>query len=146
MYQIINTLHHYNRWLLLFAMLFVLSRTLTGWLSKKSYEKIDNIGAASMLGFAHLQLVLGLILYFALSPVVQIAFNDFGAAMKNADIRYYAVEHLITGIAGVTLIQIGRIKSKKAVESVAKHKTMFIFTSIALLLILSRMPNYDLFK
>jgi len=146
MYQIINTLHHYNRWLLLFALLFVLSRSLTGWLSKKPYEKIDNIGAASMLGFAHLQLVLGLILYFALSPIVQEAFKDFGAAMKTPEIRYYAVEHLITGILGIAFIQIGRTKSKKLSDATAKHKTMFIFTIIALLLILSRMPNYDLFK
>lgn len=146
MYQIFNTLHHYNRWLLLFAILFVLSRSLTGWLSKKPYEKADNIGGAMMIGFAHLQLLIGLILYFALSPITQAAFQDFGAAMKNSGLRYYAVEHLITGVAAIALLQIGRSVSKKTQDATKKHKQVFIYTIIALVLILSRMPNYDLFK
>jgi hypothetical protein len=90
----------------------------------------------------HLQLLLGLLLYFGLSPITKAAFADFGAAMKDTTLRLYAVEHFITMIAAVALIQVGRILSKKASDDASKFKKMAIYTTIALLLMLSRMPNW----
>lgn len=144
MYEIINTLHHYNRWLLVCSVAFVLASSFSGWLNKKDYSKLDNIAGASAVGFAHLQLLLGLILYFGLSPIMQAVFADFGAAMKDSALRFYAVEHILTGVLGVAAIQFGRIKSKKAKTDILKHKQMFIYTAIALVLFLSRMPNFHL--
>jgi hypothetical protein len=144
MYNVINTLHHYNRWLLICSVTFVLASSLTAWLSKNKYSKLDNIAGASAVGFAHLQLILGLILYFGLSPIMQTIFADFGAAMKDSALRFYAVEHILTGVLGVAAIQIGRIRSKRAKTDLQKHKQMFIFTALALVLFLSRMPNYHL--
>jgi hypothetical protein len=43
-------------------------------------------------------------------------------------------------LIAVILVQVGRSLSKKAVVSAAKHKKALIFFSIAMLLILSRIP------
>jgi hypothetical protein len=137
MQTIINTLHSYNRYLLMIAMAFVLIRAFSGWLGKKNYEKLDNTGAVALVGLAHLQLVLGLIQYFVTSAYTTTAFANMKAAMKDTWLRYFAVEHIAMMILAVLFIQLGRTFSKKAIGSEAKHKKMAIYTSIALLLILA---------
>ncbi|MEY2637389.1 MAG: hypothetical protein RLZZ197_1867 [Bacteroidota bacterium] len=42
----------------------------------------------------HTQLLIGLVLYLALSPVTTAAFADFGAAMKDSATRLILVEHV----------------------------------------------------
>ena len=135
MYSILNTLHSYNRYLLLVAILFLLYRSITGWLGKKPYEKADNAVGAATLGLTHLQLLLGLLLYVT-SPRTQAAFADMGAAMKDSILRYFAVEHMVAMLIAVVLIQMGRTLSKKAVDDNTKHRKVAIYTGVALLIIL----------
>jgi hypothetical protein len=135
MHPILVTLHSYNRYAILAALLFVLYRSFSGWMGKKSYEKADNIGSAALLGLSHLQLLLGLIMYAFTSPWTQTAFANFGAAMKNPWQRYFAVEHILAMVIAVALIQVGRIVSKKAADAETKHRKMAVYTTIAAILI-----------
>jgi len=61
-----------------------------------------------------LQLLLGLVLYFVLSPFTTQALNDFGAAMRNAPLRFFAVEHVTLMLAAVILVHVGRVLARKA--------------------------------
>ena len=144
MHSIINSLHSYNRYLLLAALAFVLFRSFSGWLGKKPYEKMDNTGSVALLGLTHLQLVLGLIQYFVTSTYTKAAFADMGAAMKNGLLRYFAVEHFAMMLLAVVFIQLGRTLSKKAIDDNAKHKKLAIFTTIAVLLILGALVPKNL--
>jgi len=78
----------------------------------------------------HIQLLLGIFLYF-ISDMVQ--FNE--ATMSTKELRYWAVEHVTIMLLAITLITMARITTKKLAEAEAKHKRMFIFNAIALLLI-----------
>ena len=60
--------------------------------------------------------------------------------MKDAGIRYWAVEHIFMMVVGVIIAQIGRSKAKKKTTSIDKFKTQAIFFTIAFVLILSRIP------
>jgi hypothetical protein len=142
MYEFIRSTHSSLRWILLLVLLFVIVRSWMGFVNKRSYTKLDNATSGALVGLAHLQLLLGLLLYFGLSPITQLAFSDFGAAMKDSQLRLYAVEHFITMLAAVALIQVGRIVSKKASDDTSKYKKMAIYTTIAVLLMISRMPNW----
>jgi len=144
MYTALFHSHNLIRWILLILLIFVLFRAWTGWLGKGSYQKIDKITGGILVGFTHLQLIVGLLLYFFFSPITQAAFQDMGAAMKDSNLRFYAVEHILTMIIAVVLIQLGRTFSKKAATDIEKHKKVAIYTTVALLLILSRMPNWNL--
>jgi hypothetical protein len=137
MHQILNTLHSYNRYLLLAALVFVLYRAYTGWLGKKAYAKADNSASAALVGLAHLQLLLGSIQYFFTSAYTRTAFADMGAAMKNEWLRYFAVEHIAMMTLAVACIQVGRTLSKKAAADHAKHRKLAIWTSVAVLLIVA---------
>jgi hypothetical protein len=140
MYHYLLSFHSVLRWLLLAAALFAILRAVRGWTGDKPFTKIDDKAGMWLILFSHLQLVLGLLLYFVYSPIIQQAFSDFGAAMKNSDVRYWAVEHISVMIIAIAIIQIGRIRSKKATTDVSKHKRAAIFYIIGLLLILSRIP------
>jgi putative Ca2+/H+ antiporter (TMEM165/GDT1 family) len=66
--------------------------------------------------------------------------SDFGAAMKDSGIRFYAVEHFSMMFIAVVLVHIGRAKSKKAKTDLAKFKTATIFYLLALVIILAAIP------
>lgn len=98
------------------------------------------------MAFVHgitLQLLLGLTMYLFASPVMQEIFADFGAAMKNRVLRFWAVEHAAIMLAATAIAHIGSARVKKAADG-AKHKTALIFFGIALTLILAGIPWYGL--
>ncbi|MCK5824010.1 MAG: hypothetical protein KAG96_01230 [Ichthyobacteriaceae bacterium] len=83
----------------------------------------------------------GLGIYSYLNSVItKMAMKDFGGAMKNSDLRLYAVEHPSTVVLAVVSIVYGFIKTKTAENDNAKHKNIVIFYTIGLVLILLRMP------
>lgn len=135
MYEILVTLHSYNRYLVLAAILFVLFRSFSGWLGNKPYARADNSAAAAMLGLTHLQLLLGLLLYFFFSTWTRGLFNGGGMNMKDPMQRYFGMEHILMMLIAVTLIQLGRTFSKRKTSDVDKHRTIAVYTAIALLLI-----------
>jgi quinol-cytochrome oxidoreductase complex cytochrome b subunit len=137
MYQLLDTLHSYNRYLLFAALLLVLFRAYSGWMGKKPFEKLDNTGSLVLLILTHTQLLIGLILYAFLSPYTQVAFADMGAAMKDSTLRYFAVEHIMMMLIAVVLIQLGRTLSKKASDDVQKHRKLAVYTTAAVLLIIA---------
>jgi len=123
-------LHTLLRYFILLALVLVIVKALLGWMGKKPYTKLDDKMGLYLFIFTHMQLLVGLILYFV-SDVVQ--FNE--ATMSNKDLRYWAVEHISIMLISIVLITMARITSKKMNSDDAKHKRMFIFNAIALVLI-----------
>jgi len=135
MHTILNAIHSYNRYLILAALAAVLFLSWKGWMGKSAYGKADNAAGAALLGLCHLQLLVGLIQYAFTSAYTQTAFADFGAAMKDNWMRYFAVEHITAMLIAIVLVQLGRTFSKRKSDDTAKHKTVAIYTTIATLLI-----------
>jgi hypothetical protein len=139
-YLITLTIHSWLRWVVLILAIYLVIRSLQGWFGKQSYTSGDNKLAVFFTIGMHTQLLLGLILYFALSPAVQQAFKDFGAAMKDANIRVWAVEHITMMVLAVILAQVGRSMSKKTTDSTKKFRLLAIFGGLALVLMLAGIP------
>ena len=133
-------LHDTLRWLLLIVIVITMVKYLVGWLGKQSWSKIDNLLGIVFTSLMDLQLLIGLVIYFFLSPVTKLVFSDFGAAMKDSGLRFYAVEHISMMIIAVALVHVGRAKSKKAKTDQAKFKTAIIFFLIALAVIVAAIP------
>lgn len=120
--------------------LVLITLLITYLSTKKTYNTTVKTFAITYLSSLHFQLLIGLILYFFISPFTQLALSDFGEAMKNADLRYWAVEHTFLNLLGIILAQVGYSKSKKRLESNSKMKTLLIWNSIAFLIILLAIP------
>jgi hypothetical protein len=57
--------------------------------------------------------------------------------MKDASARYWTVEHMTMMIIAVVLITVARSTAKKMTADEPKHRRLFIFNSIALIIILA---------
>ncbi|MBS1951766.1 MAG: hypothetical protein OJF59_001581 [Cytophagales bacterium] len=131
MYSFLVILHSLNRFILLALLLIILYRSFTGWRSKSEFLKTDNQLSLFLFISTHTQLLFGLILYF-ISPFVIFS----GASMKDSVARYWLVEHITGMLIAIALITIARISMKKLSSGEAKHKRMFIYNGIALLIII----------
>ena len=131
MHSIIQPAHSYLAWLALtLVILSVVAALLSGSTFKNSYRKVARITLITV----HIQLVLGLILYFT-SPY---GFSNLsGESMKDSFTRLLAVEHPFTNIIAIILITIGHAQSKRQDDGSRK---ILIFYGIGLLLLLSRIP------
>lgn len=135
-------LHSHNglRWLVLLALLASIAMAFSGWFGKRDSSKSDKVSGLLLVILMDIQFLVGLILYAFVSPITKAAFNDFGAAMKNADIRFYAVEHILMMVIALVLVHIGRAKSKKDGAPWKRHRSAAIFYTLSLLIILAAIP------
>ena len=126
--------HSGLRWialiLLVYAVINALSRKGSGEFSKK--DKMVNLFAMVTL---HVQLVLGLILYFTSGKV------NFGQGWMKEDLfRFYGMEHFLGMIVAIVLVTIGRKIAEKQSTDIDKHKKIRTFYTIALVIIIASIP------
>lgn len=139
MYLILLPLHSLIRWFVLLSLLFAIYRGFRGWLFNKTYAQVDDISRAAASIAAHIQLIIGLWLYFV-SPIVSYFLHNFKDAIHERQIRFFGMEHItMMGIA-IILISIGSAKAKGKTTDQEKFKTIAIWFTVALLLILSSIP------
>lgn len=108
--------------------------------SNKKFTDIDLRLALFTLIVSHIQLLLGLGVYFSSDVFKFLKENGMGAAMKNRHIRLLAVEHPLMMILAIILITVGFSKAKKETTSKGKFRKIGFLYGAALLLILSRIP------
>lgn len=123
--------HSTLRYIVLILLVVVVIQSLIGLLNKRPYSALDNRMSLFLFISTHVQLLVGIILYFV-SPFVQFS----GAAMKDSSTRYWLVEHNTAMIIAIVLITLARSTAKKMSDPQAKHRRMFIFNAIALAIIL----------
>ncbi len=141
MYTTVQFLHSYWAYLTLFIVLIATLNALAGYFGNKEYQPKDFRISLFGLIVTHIQLLIGLVLYF-ISPLglKSITNNGMGTVMKDATLRLYAVEHITVMILAVIFITIGYSKHKKKLVSKPKFKMLAIFYTIALVFMLSRIP------
>jgi hypothetical protein len=140
MYESIKILHSYWAYLVVLILLLASLNAIFKLSSKKPYGAKDFRISLFTLIVSHIQLLIGIVLYFV-SPYFD-AFSEvgMGEVMKNSTLRLYLVEHPSTMIISIVLITIGYSKHKKKLSSAPKFKLLAIFYTIALLVLLSRIP------
>jgi heme A synthase len=140
MYQAIQTVHSYWAYLVLLVLTLATFNAIIKTLGKKSFGPQDFRISLFTLIVSHLQLLIGIILYFV-SPYFS-AFSEVGmkGVMGDSILRLYLVEHPLTMIITIVLITVGYSKHKKKLASNKKFRTIAIFYALALLLMLSRIP------
>ena len=90
--------------------------------------------------FRSLQFLVGLLLYAVFSPLTRAAFTDFGAAMRDSVLRFFAVEHIFGMVVALALAHIGRGRLRRLTDDTARHRTMAIFFTLALVIMLVTIP------
>ena len=136
----LKVIHSYWAYLVLLLLILSTANALIGLISKREYSAKDFRISLSTLITSHIQLLIGIVLYFTNNYVTQFSEIGMGEIMKNSTLRSTLVEHPITMIIALVLITIGYSKHKKKLTSKPKFKTLSIFYTIALVLVLSKIP------
>ena len=135
LYTFLQKFHSGWAYLALLLLLIAVVNSIIGLTSKKEFTPKDRKIALFGLIGTHMQLLVGLILYFV-SPL---GFESLGN-MSDKALRLTSLEHPLINLIAIALITIGWVKHKKLTTSESKFKTFSIYYSLGLLLILSRIP------
>ncbi len=137
MYSTVKMLHSYWAYLVLFMLVIATINALYKTFTNKEYEARDFRISLFTLIVSHIQFLIGIILWFVADYFGEMS---MGEIMKNSAIRNVAIEHPVAMLLAIAFITIGYSKHKKKLTSAKKLKTIAIFYSIALILVLAKIP------
>lgn len=131
MLEILKHAHSGLRWIVLILLITAIAAAFSKRKDGTPFNK--ETGKVPMFAMiaTHIQVLLGLVLYF-ISPYVQFT----AETMKTTVLRFYTMEHIFLMVIAITLITIGYSKAKKA----NSWKSIFTFYLIGLILILGGIP------
>lgn len=135
MYTAIQTAHSIFAYIVLAILFLAAVNAITGLMGKRLFKDKDLRISLFALIVSHLQLLLGLILYF-ISPLGL----EVAGEMGNSALRLTAIEHPLMNVIAIVLITIGWSKHKKEESNNGKFKKIALFYTLGLILILSRIP------
>jgi hypothetical protein len=138
MYTTLLLIHSWIRWIALIAAVGATFAAVRGQVQGER-SLADRWGLVAMMTL-DIQMLIGLVLYLAVSPNMQEIRAHFGEAMQNPQLRFWAVEHLSAMLAAVVLVHVGRVLARKAVTPAAKRTRMIICFGIATLLMFLGTP------
>nr|WP_321221489.1 hypothetical protein [uncultured Psychroserpens sp.] len=139
MYEVVKMIHSYWAYLVVIMLVVATFNALFKFFSSKEFHAVDFRIALFTLIVTHIQLLIGLVLYFT-SPFGFKNISANGMGGLDSFSRLLAVEHPFVGILAVALITIGYSKHKKKLTSNPKFKMLAIFYTLGFVLVLSRIP------
>mgnify|MGYP003588042299 FL=1 len=128
MNDILRSAHSGWRYVVFLLLFIAVMKALSGWFGNKPYTEGNRKLNVFTLISAHIQLLLGLGVYF-LNGWYKI---DSSIAMG----RYWKMEHISMMLIAIILITVGNARSKKIADAVAKHRTISIFFGLALIIVI----------
>ena len=142
----IKHLHSGWAYIVLIVLIIAFINALFGTIKDRDFKDKDLRLSLFALIAAHIQLILGLIMYYVSPFYEHMREIGMGAAMKDATTRLFVVEHPLMMILAIVFITMGFSKHKKKKTNLAKFKTVAVFYGIALLLVLSKIPWHQWFS
>ncbi len=128
-YEILKSAHSGWRYLVIILLLVAFINALMGYVGKKPYTEGNRKLNVFTLISAHIQLVLGLLIYFM--------GNWFKGDSSIAIQRYWKMEHIAMMVLAIVLITVGNARSKRVDSALLKHRSVALYFGLALLLIVA---------
>lgn len=132
--------HNLMRWIVVLLAIYALVRIYMGVFGKREFTETDRKALTFFSIGMDIQLLLGLLLYFFLSPITTAAFSNFGAAMRDSNTRFFAVEHIMIMIIAVVLAHVAVVTSRRATTSPARFKRAAIWLTLSVLAVAVAIP------
>lgn len=133
-------LHSALRWAVLAGGVLALAAAAHGWASSRPFTRADERLQRAFVGFADLQFLLGLALYFFFSPMVDAFWDAPRAALKEHTVRFFGIEHVTTMVVAMAVLHAGRTRAKKASADRLRHRGFALAAFFSLALMASAIP------
>lgn len=139
MYQTLLYTHSLFRWLVLASLMWSLIRAGRGYYTQAVFTKADNALRHWSATIAHVQLVIGMILYTQ-SPIIKYYWKSEAKAALPLELSFFGILHILFMLIAIVFITIGSALAKRKTSDAEKFKTMLIWFALALLLIFIAIP------
>ncbi|MUH35254.1 hypothetical protein D9O36_05325 [Zobellia amurskyensis] len=139
MYQSLLFSHSIVRWLVLITLIYSIYRAFRGYFQNLQFSRLDNLVRHWTATIAHIQLIIGIILY-SQSPIIKYFWANFGEAINNIETTFYGLLHIILMLSGIVLITIGSALAKRKATDTEKFRTILMWFLIALFIIFIAIP------
>ena len=140
MYSLLKNVHSYWAYLILLVLILGILNAITGKIKGRDFGSKDLRLSLFGLIFSHIQLLIGLILYFVSPWFDQWSNMGMSGVMKDAQTRLYLVEHPFTNILAIILITMGWSLHKRQSDPGKKFLRIAFFYGVGLSLLLIRIP------
>ncbi|MEH1007542.1 MULTISPECIES: hypothetical protein [Winogradskyella] len=141
MMETVQFIHSTWAYLVLLVLVLATFNALIKFFGDKEFDAKDFRISLFALITMHIQLLIGIVLFFMkdyFSVIEQV--GGMGEVMGNKALRNLIVEHPLTMIIAIALLTIGYSKHKKKLTSKPKFKMLAIFYTLALVLVLAKIP------
>lgn len=132
MYPFVLFLHGIFRWVVAAFAFYAIFKAVRGWRSGQAWTESEGRFGKMYAGVVDLQVLLGLILYVGVSPLMSAIFSDFGAAMRTAELRFFALEHILYGVLGAAFVHLGSRVDKSDKEDSWKWRRAAMWFGLGL--------------
>jgi hypothetical protein len=123
MYNVVKMIHSYWAYLVFIMLVIATINALIKFFGKKEFHAVDFRISLFTLIVTHIQLLIGIVLFFASNYLSTISDMGMGEVMKNKALRSNIIEHPIAMILAVVFF-----------------KMLAIFYTLALILVLAKIP------
>ena len=138
--EVLQIVHSYMAYIVLAVLFLAVFNAIRGLAGGRIYNFHKDLRISLFaLILSHIQLLLGLILFFISANGLK-AIQTLGMGGLNAQARLLALEHPVINIVAIALITIGWSRHKRQMEDKKKFRSIAIFYGLGLLFILSRIP------
>ncbi|RYY09173.1 MAG: hypothetical protein EOO04_38835 [Chitinophagaceae bacterium] len=139
MYQALIFFHSIFRWLVLISLIYAIIRSYNGYTAKRVFTKDDNAARHWTATISHIQLMIGIMLY-SQSPLIKYMFSNFKLAVQNKEAAFFGLIHITLMLTAIVFITVGSALAKRRESDRRKFKTMLIWFSISLIIIIIAVP------
>ncbi|WP_163998616.1 hypothetical protein [Pyxidicoccus caerfyrddinensis] len=140
LYAVVLFLHSWLRWGVVVLGVLTLGRSLLGWLRGREWTRADRRIQVFFVSAFDLQLLLGMTLYFALSPLTPRSMEALRTNLSVSFLRFFSLEHPVMMLLALVAAHVASALSRRADDSQRKHRVWAVGLLMALLLIALGIP------
>lgn len=139
MYQLLITTHNVFRWFVLALLIVAVYKAYRGKTEKLTFTKNDNRIRHYTATILHIQLMVGMILYFN-SPIIKYFWHNSIKSNNAFEFTFFSIIHSSVMLASIVVITIGSAITKRKNTDVEKFNSMFWWYLTGLILIVIFIP------
>lgn len=139
MYYTLLILHNIIRWILFIGMVYALFNSWLALIQNKNFTANDRLLNWLVCTTGLTQMAIGLMLY-CISPLTEHFIQHYQEAVHQRSMRFFGMEHSLMMLVSIVLILIGNRKAFQQEQDRMKHRTLAIWYTIALIIIIINIP------
>ncbi|MFP2929390.1 hypothetical protein ACLESO_30170 [Pyxidicoccus sp. 3LG] len=140
LYNVVLFLHSWVRWGVVFCGVFALAASLRCWLGGRDWLPVHRRLQVAFVSLFDTQMLLGLTLYFVLSPLTPRTLEAFRTSMSVSFLRFFSVEHPTMMLLALAAAHVASALSRRALEPTRKHRVWAVGLLVVMLLVALGIP------